>query len=372
MGRTVAWIVPGGNQDWAVKPLLGKTGREHVKTALAEAGLVAAAEESRLFRPCKKTLLVWEHAAGLSAETLAALSVEDGNTLLLDEEGRTPLAAVAKPETLSPVRTGGNPLQSLIARLQEEGAQAGFTLFAPARRGECHALRDAAGFAAVYGELRKRFAQRHMANGVILLNPDNVIIEADVRIGPGTVLYPGNLLQGQTVIGPGCTLYPNNRLLDAKVGEGSAVESSVLLECSVGRRVTVGPFAYLRPQTDVGDDCRIGDFVEVKNSSVGDGTKISHLTYVGDSDLGKDINLGCGVVFVNYDGKVKARSRVGDHAFIGCNCNLIAPVRVGESAYIAAGSTVVEDVPGDALYVARSRGALKEGWVKRRKEQGRL
>ena len=146
----------------------------------------------------------------------------------------------------------------------------------------------------------------------------------------------------------------------------------MLVRCRVGARTTVGPFAYLRPDAEVGEHCRIGDFVEIKNSRIGDGTKVSHLTYVGDSDLGKDINLGCGVVFVNYDGKTKSRSRVDDHAFIGCNCNLIAPVHIGENAYLAAGSTVVEDVPADALFVARSRGVVKEDWVKRRKEQGKL
>jgi len=372
MGRTVAWIVPAGNQDWAVKPLLGKTGREYVEGALEEAGISAVADESQLFRPRERTLLVWEYAAGLSAITLAALAEASGNAVILEEKTRIPLAAVVAPETMAFLRGAQNPIQALLTFLKEEDAIADWVVLTPESHGERQALLDAASYAGVYGELRKRLALRHMTNGVILLNPDSVIIEAGVRIGPGTVIYPGNVLQGQTSVGPGCTLYPNNRMKDAAVGEGTTVESSVLLECSVGCRATVGPFAYLRPHTEVGDDCRVGDFVEIKNSSIGNGTKISHLTYVGDSDLGEDINLGCGVVFVNYDGKVKQRSRVGDHAFIGCNCNLIAPVSVGESAYIAAGSTIVDDVPKDALYVARSRGVIKEGWVKRRKEQGRL
>ncbi|MEG2951114.1 MAG: DapH/DapD/GlmU-related protein, partial [Clostridia bacterium] len=193
-----------------------------------------------------------------------------------------------------------------------------------------------------------------------------------VSIGAGTMLYAGNTLQGSTVIGANCVLYPNNRIQNAAIGDETTVESSVLLDCSVGAHTTVGPYAYLRPHTSVGDHCRIGDFVEVKNSAIGDGTKVSHLTYVGDSDLGKDINLGCGVVFVNYDGKEKKRSKVEDHAFIGCNCNLVAPVHIGKNAYLAAGSTVVENVPEDALFVARARGVVKEEWVKRRKEAGKL
>ena len=162
---------------------------------------------------------------------------------------------------------------------------------------------------------------------MIFLDRDRTIVESDVVIAPGVMIYPGNTLQGSTRIGADCVLYPNNRLNNAVVGRGTTVESSVLLNCAVGEETTVGPYAYLRPDTSVGNHCRIGDFVEIKNSSIGDGTKVSHLTYVGDSDLGKDINLGCGVVFVNYDGKVKNRSKVEDHAFIGCNCNLVAPGR---------------------------------------------
>ena len=128
----------------------------------------------------------------------------------------------------------------------------------------------------------------------------------------------------------------------------------------------MGPFAYLRPQSRIGSKCKIGDFVEVKNSTLGDGTKASHLTYIGDSDIGRDVNLGCGVVFVNYDGTNKYRSEVEDGAFIGCNSNLVSPVKVGKGAYIAAGSTVTKDVESDALYIARSRGRELPGWVSAR------
>ena len=174
------------------------------------------------------------------------------------------------------------------------------------------------------------------------------------------------------VIGEGCTLLPNCRIDASRVGAGTRVESSVLLSCEVGANATVGPFAYIRPQTRVGDGCRVGDFVELKNATIGEGTKISHLTYVGDSDLGRDINLGCGVVFVNYDGKEKHRTTVDDKAFIGCNVNLVSPVHVGREAYIAAGSTVTEDVPGGALAIARQRQTVRPGWVDKRKEEGKL
>ncbi len=219
---------------------------------------------------------------------------------------------------------------------------------------------------------RARINAQHAAAGVVIVDPQATYIAGSVRIGAGTVIYPGNVIDGETTIGAGCTLLPGNRLQDANLADGVTMEQSVALEAAVGEGTTVGPFAYLRPGTAVGAHCRIGDFVEIKNSTVGDLTRISHLTYVGDSDLGEDINLGCGVVFVNYDGKKKYRSKIGDRAFIGCNVNLVSPVKVGEEAYVAAGSTVTEDVPDGALCIARERQVVKTGWVAARKREGKL
>lgn len=211
-----------------------------------------------------------------------------------------------------------------------------------------------------------------MNSGVILLDPARTYIDMDVEIGSGTVVHPNNTLTGGTSIGAGCVLLPNNRIHAARIGDKTTVESSVLTECFVGSKTTVGPFAYLRPGAQIGSNCRVGDFVEIKNSVIGDKTKVSHLTYVGDSDLGQGINLGCGVVFVNYDGKHKHRSTVGDNAFIGCNVNLVSPVHVGEGAYVAAGTTVTDDVPGGALAIGRAKQSTKEGWVMKRKMEGKL
>lgn len=219
---------------------------------------------------------------------------------------------------------------------------------------------------------RMAINQKHMANGVTLIDAEHTYIDADVSIGEGTTIYPNCTLQSGTVVGKNCMLFPNSRFSKAIIMDNVTVESSILIECSIGMGTTVGPFAYIRPGSVVGEKCRVGDFVEIKNSTIGNGTKVSHLTYVGDSDLGTDINLGCGVVFVNYDGKVKKRSIVEDNAFIGCNTNLVAPVHVGKAAYIAAGTTITEDVPDGALYIARSRGTIKEGWVYKRKEDGKL
>ncbi len=202
--------------------------------------------------------------------------------------------------------------------------------------------------------------------GVSFIDPETAYIDEDVSIGRGTLIGPCVVLEGSTTIGEDCFIGQNTRIVDSTIGNATTVQSSVILESRVGSETSVGPFAYLRPNSTIGDRCKVGDFVEVKNSSMGDGAKASHLTYIGDSDVGRDVNLGCGVVFVNYDGSRKYRSVVDDGAFIGCNSNLIAPVHVGEKSYVAAGSTITEDVPDGALYVARSRGKTLRDWVEKR------
>ena len=206
----------------------------------------------------------------------------------------------------------------------------------------------------------------YMENGVKFVDLKMAYIDEGVKIGRGTVIYPCVVLEGDVTIGEDCVIGQNSKIVDSKIGDRTNIQSSVILESTVGRDTKVGPFAYLRPNSKIGDECKVGDFVEVKNSSMGDGAKASHLTYIGDSDVGCNVNLGCGVVFVNYDGSKKYRSVVEDGAFVGCNSNLVSPVHVGKGAYIAAGSTITEDVPDGALYVARSRGTVREGWVEKK------
>jgi len=212
-------------------------------------------------------------------------------------------------------------------------------------------------------------AGRMYASGVRLVDWMNTYIGPQVTVGAGTSILPGTILRGQTVIGRGCELGPYTMIRDCRLGDGVTVNASQLNESTVDDETVVGPYAYVRPNTHVGKGVKVGDFVELKNSTVGDGTKISHLTYVGDTDAGAHINFGCGTVTVNYDGRKKFRTVIGDHAFIGCNTNLVAPVRVGEGAYTAAGSTVTEDVPSGALAIARERQTVKEDWVRRRDEK---
>jgi len=214
--------------------------------------------------------------------------------------------------------------------------------------------------------LRERIMVGLMLQGVTIIDPCNTYIDSTVAIGRDTIVYPGNTIQGQTTIGQGCIIYPNSRIADSHIGNNVKIQASVILESKVEDDTTVGPFAYLRPNSRIGQGVRIGDFVEVKNSSIGNGSKVSHLSYIGDAEIGSGVNVGCGVVVVNYDGKAKHKTTVRDKAFIGCNVNLIAPVEIKEGAYIAAGSTITHDVPEYSLAIARSRQSIKPEWVKKK------
>lgn len=206
-----------------------------------------------------------------------------------------------------------------------------------------------------------------LAAGVRMLDPAAVWVEAEVTVGAGTLLLPGTILRGRTVIGPDCEIGPNTMLTDCTVEAGCTVNSSQASQSVIRAGSEIGPYAHLRPHTDVGEGSRIGAFVQLKNSVLGPGTKMAHLTYVGDSDVGARCNFGCGSVTCNYDGKVKERTVIGDDVFIGCQTRFIPPVRVGDGAYIAAGTTITEDVPEGGFAIGRSRQVVKTGWKDRRK-----
>lgn len=216
---------------------------------------------------------------------------------------------------------------------------------------------------------RRQTVRRLWEAGVRFPAPDQVYIAPAVTVGTGTVILPGTILRGDTHIGQGCEIGPNTVLRDTTVGDRTLVNASQGVECSIGSDTTVGPFAYLRPDTTVGSRVRVGDFVELKNSVIGDETKISHLAYLGDCDVGEGSDIGCGTVTVNYDGARKFRTVIGDGAFIGCNTNLVAPVTVGRGAYVAAGSTITRDVPSESLAIARSQQTIKNQWVKKRQNR---
>ena len=211
--------------------------------------------------------------------------------------------------------------------------------------------------------LRNRINTIHMENGVTLIDPKTTYIGADVEIGKDTIIYPNNILEGNTVIGENCLLYQNSRIKDSVIGNEVDIQSSVILDSKIGDNTTVGPFAYIRPDSIIGKSTRIGDFVEIKKATIGDGTKVSHLTYIGDAEVGSGCNFGCGTVVVNYDGKEKHKTIIGDHSFIGCNTNLVSPVKVADNTYIAAGSTITCEVKEGDLAIARAKQRNISGWV---------
>ncbi|MCM2535581.1 bifunctional UDP-N-acetylglucosamine diphosphorylase/glucosamine-1-phosphate N-acetyltransferase GlmU [Neobacillus pocheonensis] len=213
--------------------------------------------------------------------------------------------------------------------------------------------------------MRARTNEFHMRNGVTIIDPITTYIGTDVEIGQDTVIYPGTMLKGKTVIGADCEIGPNSEIDNSEIGEETVVRQSVVHKSSVGARVNIGPFAHIRPLSAISDDVKIGNFVEIKKAVFGKGSKASHLSYIGDAEVGSNVNIGCGSITVNYDGKNKYLTKIEDDVFIGCNSNLVAPVTVGEGAYVAAGSTITRDVPGDALSIARSKQVNKENYVQK-------
>ena len=295
--------------------------------------------------------------------------------------------ASEEEKTVREINTGiyvfhGRDLKQALGRLKNDNAQGEYYLpdcleillrdgkrvgaYIAADEREFFGVNSRVQLAEAAAILKERINRRHMENGVTIVDPMHTYIGADVTIGRDTVLLPGCVLEGNTMIGEDCQIGPNSRLTDMHLGDGVTFQSSTGLESTIGSGTTVGPFAYIRPNCRIGEKVKIGDFVEVKNSNIGNGTKIPHLSYVGDTDAGEKINFGCGSIMVNYDGEKKHRTTIADHVFVGCNVNLVAPVNIAQGAYIAAGSTITKDVPEDVLAVARARQTVIKGWKTKR------
>lgn len=212
--------------------------------------------------------------------------------------------------------------------------------------------------------LRRRKLEQLMTDGVTVIDPNNTYVDTTVSVGRDTVLYPGTILEGSTVIGENCQVGPYVRMTNVVMGSGDHLQFTYAHDCEIKNGCEIGPFVHFRPNTVIGNDVKVGNYMEVKNSTVGDGTKLPHLSYIGDSDVGCGVNIGCGTITVNYDGKEKHRTTICDHAFVGCNSNLVSPVTVGEYAYVGAGSTITKNVPPKSLSVARAKQRNIEGWVK--------
>ncbi|HFD5629701.1 TPA: bifunctional UDP-N-acetylglucosamine diphosphorylase/glucosamine-1-phosphate N-acetyltransferase GlmU [Streptococcus pyogenes] len=226
-------------------------------------------------------------------------------------------------------------------------------------------VNDRVALATAETVMRQRITQKHMVNGVTFQNPETVYIESDVEIAPD-VLIEGNVtLKGRTHIGSGTVLTNGTYIVDSEIGQGSIITNSMIESSVLAAGVTVGPYAHLRPGTTLGREVHIGNFVEVKGSHIGEKTKAGHLTYIGNAQVGSSVNVGAGTITVNYDGQNKYETVIGDHAFIGSNSTLIAPLEVGDNALTAAGSTISKTVPADSIVIGRSRQVTKEGYAKR-------
>jgi bifunctional UDP-N-acetylglucosamine pyrophosphorylase/glucosamine-1-phosphate N-acetyltransferase len=235
--------------------------------------------------------------------------------------------------------------------------------------GEAWGINDRAQLAEVEKTLRLRKASALMKDGVTLNDPGATYIDADVVIGADTVIGPGVSLRGQTRVGSGCRLEPYSTIADSILGNGVTVrQSCVITNCEIGEGATVGPFAHLRDGAVIEPTARIGNFVEVKKSTIGRGAKALHLTYLGDATVGARANIGAGTITCNYDGERKNPTTIEDEVFIGSGNMLVAPLRIGKGSYTAAGSTITEEVPPESLAIARGRQVIKEGWVREKKK----
>ena len=229
-------------------------------------------------------------------------------------------------------------------------------------RDEVMGINDCLELNKAYIWMRNKINRCWMANGVQIVDPERTVIGKDVKIGHDVIIHPNVEILGKTVIGDHVEILGGSYLNNAVIKDHVTIDSSKIQDSSVDEYTTIGPMSHLRNNTHVGKHCRIGNFVEFKNTNFGDGSKCAHLTYVGDSDVGKNVNFGCGVVTVNYDGKNKFRTTIKDGAFIGSNVNLIAPVTIGENALLAAGSTITDDVEDGDMGIARNRQSNKEGY----------
>lgn len=314
--------------------------------------------------PVEQVLVFFEILPALTRETLEQLLSKEAG--LLADASHKPLALWAPYEV---ARRLSGRRDTLVEELQDLGPvltevslaqEDGCALHSPLELYRCQEL------------LRQRINRAHMAAGVVLVDPITTHICPDARIEAGALIMPGCYIYGRSHIEAMAKVGPNAMIVDSVIGCGASVNSSQVIESVVGSQTTVGPYAYIRPGCDVGEKVRIGDFVELKKAKIGNGTKIAHLSYLGDIELGERCNIGGGVIVVNYDGKKKYKTVVGNDCFIGCNVNLVSPVHLGDDSYVSAGSTITDDVPSQALAIARARQVNKEDWVSRRREKGLL
>lgn len=230
-------------------------------------------------------------------------------------------------------------------------------------------INDRVTLAKVEKIMKQKINEKHMRNGVTIIDPDHTYIGLDVIISQDVTIQPGAMITGDSIIASHAVIGAGTEIDNCTIGESAVISHSVLKDSNIGKQAVIGPYANIRPESTIGDYAKVGHFVEVKKSTIGINSKIPHLSYIGDAEIGRNVNVGCGTITVNYDGKDKFVTEIGDHAFIGSNSNLIAPVKIGEGSYVAAGSTINKDVPSEALGIARAKQLNKLDYAKRIKKQ---
>lgn len=272
-------------------------------------------------------------------------------------------------ETLAAVKPGNAQGEYYLTDVIESFVKSGRPVAAcPAPdETEIRGINDRRQLAQAEKIMRRRILDELMLSGVTLIDPESTFIDAGVAVGRDTVIFPFTFIGGSTVIGRYCRIGPGSQLVDVRAGDGVSISNSIVCDSVLGDRCTVGPFAYIRPGCRLEREVKVGDFVELKKTALGEGSKVPHLSYVGDATVGRRVNIGAGTITCNYDGEQKWPTRIGDGAFIGSNTNLVAPVNVGEGAVTGAGSTITRDVPPQALGVARGRQRNIDNWPERKK-----
>ena len=298
--------------------------------------------------------------------------------------------ATAKERALDEINTGtycfnGQDLFSALKKVKRDNRQKEYYLtdvieilnksnkkvfaFAVDRPEDVLGINSRQQLAKAEESLRERINHEWMDKGVTIVNPSSTFIGSDVKIGKDTTILPFCFIEGETKIGQYCTVGPMTRLIDAKVDHGAAINMSVVIESKIGKDATVGPFSHIRPESDIGPGAKVGSFVEIKKSKIGKMSKVPHLSYIGDTTIGRDVNVGAGTITCNYDGVKKYQTLIDDGAFIGSNTQLVAPVKVGKDAVTGAGSVIAEDVPAQSLAVERSEQKTIKDWSKKRSKK---
>lgn len=400
-GDMVARVVEGRAQVVYQKEQLGTA------HALLQAAPLLAGFDGHILVTCGDTplltaatlkRLVETHLSGGASATLLTACLDDPTgygRVVRDEAGRVRKVVEQKDATpaelaIKEVNTGvycfaAAGLFETLAALGRENAQGeyyltdvvenyvsrGLTVAAVAAEDprEVEGVNDRVQLARAEGLLRRRILEELMLSGVTVLDPATTFVDREARVGRDTVIYPFTFIEGRTVIGARCTIGPGARLVNARVGDGAVIRQAVVEESELGDGCTVGPYAYVRPGCVLAPGVKVGSFVELKKAVVGRGSKIPHLSYVGDASVGEGVNIGAGTITCNFDGERKWPTEIGDGAFIGSNTNLVAPVKIGAGAYIGAGSTITRDVPPGALGVARGRQKNIPDWSARKKKK---